>query len=192
MMRISFQRVRPLLFAVAPIFALSACTEDAPLPAAPELAMAAQVTALAAQSDNELQRALATMRRVTAKYHNIDAALADGFVLLHPCEERPDEGPVGTVYIHFERLLDGVIDPASPDALIYEPTSNGRERLVGVEFALPYGMWPHAEPPQYLGNAFQREDEFGVWALHAWTWRHNPEGMFAESNPNVSCGPEAE
>jgi len=26
-----------------------------------------------------------------------------------------------------------------------------------------------------------------VFGLHVWVWRHNPEGMFATTNPNVSC-----
>jgi hypothetical protein len=29
-----------------------------------------------------------------------------------------------------------------------------------------------------------------VYALHVWVWRHNPEGLFAETNPRVSCGVE--
>lgn len=27
-----------------------------------------------------------------------------------------------------------------------------------------------------------------VFALHAWIWLDNPAGMFAETNPRVSCG----
>lgn len=26
-----------------------------------------------------------------------------------------------------------------------------------------------------------------VWALHLWLWTHNPEGLFADYNPTVSC-----
>jgi hypothetical protein len=187
MIRTSSKRFRHILAAAVAAVALSACTENQPVAPDSDMDMSAQ---LALQPQTEMNRALATLRRVTAKYHDIDVALNDGFVLLHPCEERPDEGPVGTVYVHMGRLLDGVIDPASPDALIYEPTRNGRERLVGVEFALPYVLWNGNEPPEFLGHSFQPEDEFGVYALHAWVWRHNPEGMFAESNPLVSCEAE--
>jgi hypothetical protein len=134
-------------------------------------------------------RALATLRRATARYHDLNAATADGFVFLHGCESRPDEGPVGMVYVHPGRL-DGVIDPELPEALIYEPRKNGQARLVGVELAIPYAAWTGARPPEFLGNIFEREDEFGVWGLHVWLWRHNPEGLFAESNPHVSCAAE--
>jgi hypothetical protein len=178
-------------FAMLAAAALLACNEGgavAPEPeptiAQPEIAaQAAKIPAL------EAIRSIATLMAVTARYHDLNAAIKDGFVLLHPCEERPGEGPVGIVYVHMDRLLDGKVDPRKPDALIYEPArrSNGQPQLVGVEFAVPYSLWTKPEPPTFLGATFQPEDEFGVWALHAWVWRYNPEGLFAESNPRVSC-----
>ena len=173
-----------LLVLIAAAALMAGCADDAAL-APDEAAFAAT---FAEPSPTVADDAIATLRRVTARYHDIDVAFADGFVLLHPCEDRPGEGPVGSVYVHFGRLLDGIIDPETPDALIYEPRRNGRERLVGVEFAIPYGLWTQQTPPEFLGAVFQPEDEFGVWALHVWLWRNNPEGLFAESNPHVSCG----
>ncbi|HSA55728.1 MAG TPA: hypothetical protein VLE53_08485 [Gemmatimonadaceae bacterium] len=182
------QAVRQSLALLATAALLAACANDgvvAPDRATPTASLAAGLPAAGTEG------AIADLQRVTARYHDLDVALADGFVLLHPCENRPGEGPVGIVYVHFPRLLDGVIDPETPDALIYEPARNGqRPRLVGVEFALPYALWPGQQPPQFLGHAFQPEDEFGVWALHVWVWRQNPEGLFGESNPRVSCGEE--
>lgn len=177
----------PRRFALAILAAatlLTACADEVPVSPLRQPATSAQVTA---SKENETNKALATLRRVTARYHNLAVAVSDGFVLLHPCENRPDEGPVGIVYVHMGRLLDGVIDPELPDALIYEPARNGRPKLVGVEFAIPYPLWTEEEPPTFLGATFQREDEFGVFALHAWVWRENPNGMFGESNPRVSC-----
>lgn len=136
------------------------------------------------------ERAIAILRRITARYHDLNVAIADGFVLLHPCEVRPGEGVVGAVYVHFGRVLDGVNDLDRPDALIYEESANERAKLVGVEFAIPYALWPKSEPPVFLGHSFQPEDEFGVFALHAWIWRANPNGMFAEAHPGVSCASE--
>lgn len=134
----------------------------------------------------QVHRLAATLRRVTARYHDIDAATHDHFVLLHGCETRLGDEPVGTVYVNLDRLTDGVINPELPDALIYEPSEKGL-KLVGVEFAVPFTLWPQPEPPQLLGTTFQREDEFGVFALHAWVWRRNPNGIFAETNPRVTC-----
>jgi hypothetical protein len=166
---------------------LTACTDKAPL--GPYQGAANEIH-LAALPGTEAGDALATLQRVTARYHRLSAAQEDGFVLLHPCEARGNEGPVGTVYVQMGRLLDGVIDPELPDALIYEPRKDDEPRLVGVEFAIPYPLWNQQEPPTFLGATFQREDEFGVFALHAWVWRNNPAGLFAETNPSVSCGAE--
>jgi hypothetical protein len=182
---------RKYLALAATVALVAACADEAPF--SPELQSWTGEHALLASAEQtlvagaEARAAIATIRRATARYHDLDTAIAEGFVLLHPCEERPGEGPVGIVYVHFDRLMDGVIDPASPDALVYEPSSNGRPKLVGAEFAIPFALWSEPEPPQFLGAEFQPEEEFGVWGLHIWAWRHNPEGMFAEANPKVSC-----
>jgi hypothetical protein len=179
------------LVAIAAAGVLAACADDTsvgPVAQPPVVAKAAGSPA----ETIELSRVVATLQRVTARYHDLDVAIADGFVLLHPCEDRPGEGPVGTVYVHFGRLLDGIADPSSPDALVYEPAGpSGRPKLVGVEFAIPYVLWSDPAPPTFMGHEFQREDEFGVFGLHVWVWRNNPNGLFEEANPKVSCGLEA-
>ena len=171
------------IVAAATLFA--ACADSAPL--APKYFGPTKVQAASLPGTNT-DGMIATLQRVSARYHRLSIAKNEGFVLLHPCEARGDEGPVGTVYVNIARLMDGVIDPESPDALIYEPTRTGDFRLVGVEFAVPQALWTGAELPTFLGTTFQREDEFGVYALHAWVWRNNPNGLFAETNPRVSCG----
>jgi hypothetical protein len=134
----------------------------------------------------DLEQALATIRAATAQYHDIQNALNDGFVLRHACQTPGDDGPTGDIYANRTRVRDGVIDPALPDALIYEPTPDG-PRLVGVELAIPYTLWTNPDPPMFFGTPFQREDGFGVYGLHVWIWLHNPNGMFEETNPNVQC-----
>jgi hypothetical protein len=163
---------------------MAACASDAPV--APT---GRQVVPHLSKLPGEDAAALvATLQRATARYHNLDAAIADGFVFLEACENRGDEGPVGTVYVNLGRLLDGVLDPSSPDALLYEPRANGRPRLAGVELAVPYAVWAQQAAPTLLGATFQREDEFGVFGLHVWVWRENPEGLFARTNPRIDCG----
>lgn len=158
---------------------LVACHDRSPLEPAPSLQMAKHVA--------DENQALATLRRVTARYHDLDAAIADGFILLHDCEVRPGEGAVGLLYVHLGRYLDGVIDPASPDGLLYAPGPNGKPVLAGVELALPTAMWSAPEPPEFLGTSFQTEDEFAAYGLHAWIWRDNPNGMFAQAHPRIAC-----
>ena len=169
---------------VAAVALFAACSSDTPVAPNHSPADRAQLATLPGTDTDGM---IATLQRVTARYHDINVAFADQFVLLHPCETRGNEGPVGAVYVNVARLTDGVIDPESPDALIYEPTRSGALRLVGVEFAIPKAM-AGGQPPTFLGATFQNEDEFGVFALHAWVWRNNPEGLFAETNPRVSCG----
>jgi len=179
--------LRPLgrsLTVVAAATLFAACADPAPL--APRQFGPTKVQ-LASLPRTDTDGMIATLQRVTARYHRLSVARAEGFVLLHPCEARGDEGPVGTVYVNISRLMDGVIDPDRPDALIYEPSRTGEFRLVGVEFAIPKALWTDAELPKFLRTTFQSEDEFGVYALHAWVWRNNPNGLFAETNPRVSC-----
>ena len=174
---------RPLAI-VAALMLLGACADEAPL--APTAVSAASMRSVAAGNDDPI----GAIKRATARYHDLDAAIADGYVFLHGCETRPEEGPAGILYVHFGRLLDGVIDPSAPDALLYGPRTNAPPKLLGVELAVPYPMWTGAQPPQFMGATFQREDEFGVFGLHVWAWTKNAEGMFAESNPDVNCGDE--
>lgn len=143
----------------------------------------------ASASAINIERAVDVLRRATARYQNLNVALTDGFVLLHPCEVRPGEGAVGAVYVNLARL-DARVDLDRPEALIYEEVEGQPAQLVGAEFAIPYALWTKKEPPVFLGQSFQSEDEFGVYALHAWIWRANPNGMFAEAHPAIACAEE--
>jgi len=193
MHEVTTRSLRRTLSLAAAAMMWAGCSGDASAPAAPDRPSAAIVPSTNSLFDNhpgenrELRAAAATMRRATAKYHDVERAKQDGFVFLHGCEIREEDKPVGTVYVNFQRLLDGVANPSSPDGLIYQPLPDGRLKLVAVEFAIPFTLWNKPEPPTLLGATFQREDEFGVFGLHAWVWLPNPRGLFAETNPRVSC-----
>ena len=95
---------------------------------------------------------------------------------------------MGYHFANFDILLDGVVDPLLPEALLYEPRKNGQLRLVAVEYVIPGAFLPPtAAPPVLFGQEFQYNEGDQVWALHVWIWRHNPNGMFAGWNPRVSC-----
>ena len=174
--------------ALAGILALAACADRTPLAPHGALARSPELNDANLASNGNDNAIIAELRRATARYHDVQAAVADGFVpVVDECEDRLDEGRVGIPYANFDRILDGVLDPSKPDALLYEPTKNGRLELVAAELALPYPLWTAAAPPTFLGHSFQREDEFGVFGLHIWVWRNNPNGTFAIGNPNVSC-----
>ena len=184
---IDTRRTAPVsALAAAVVLAIAACADPAPVApdAEPSLGRLGAVAAAGAATHNQT---LAVLRRATARYHRVEAAEADGFFRLTECEERPGVGGIGVVYVHLGRFLDGVLDPSLPDALLYEPKSDGF-RLVGVEMVVPdVGQ---TEPPRFLGVELGEEEEFAAWGIHVWVWSHNPLGMFAVGNPRVSCGDE--
>src|SRR5690606_41401746 len=94
--------------------------------------------------------------------------------------------------VHFanpELIGDGgQPDALQPEVLLYEPQADGSFRLVGFAYALPRADWTAPEPPTFLGQPMTANEELGVWTLRVWTV-DNPNGTFADWNPNVSCVP---
>lgn len=154
-------------------------------------AAAAATTPSLARSEGEL---LAEIRGATARYQRVDAALADGYVRSAPCASSV-LGAKGYTYQN-ATLFDGVVDPSAPEVLNYEPTQNGRPRLVGVTFLVRAAAWDpfHAAPPTLGDQPFldrRLAGSFGPavahYASHVWVWRNNPRGVYDPYNPDVSC-----
>jgi hypothetical protein len=125
-------------------------------------------------------RELAAARRATEKYHDFQQALDDGYVQATPCI--PGEG-----FHYAKRPFDCVFNPEQPEVLHYVPAPNGDLKLVGVEYAVPKTC---GGPPEgFSGDADEWEgDENPVlWVVNAWIWLGNPNGVFADFNPNISC-----
>lgn len=134
------------------------------------------------------QSELAEVRAATAKYHDVEAALADGYIDTEICVPE-----MGVHYVNVD-LLDDELDATSPEILVYAPRNNGSLKLVAVEYGSLEGEDPEggvfAEHIELFGQEFDRPiNGFGPWypTLHAWVWQANPDGMFAKHNPNVSC-----
>ena len=133
---------------------------------------------------------LATVRAATAKYRQVDAAIADGYIRISACVA--DEG------IHYLKpaLVNGVLDPAQPEHLLYEELPNGKLRLAGVEYVIVSAAWDrnNSTAPLLGDQPFldRRVPPFGApfpnYALFVWVWTHNPNGMYTQLNPQVSCG----
>jgi hypothetical protein len=45
--------------------------------------------------------------------------------------------------------------------------------------------------PSVLGQDFHKHAFLPVYILHAWVWDENPDGFFADFNPNVTPCPTA-
>jgi hypothetical protein len=105
------------------------------------------------------------------------------------------DGGMGQHYVDGSIIDDGIADPLRPEALVYEvdgstvfDVGGSKLTLVGVEW-VEVGAASDT-PPVLFGEAFHYNSNLGVWALHAWTWRDNPDGMFADFNPEVAeCPP---
>ena len=123
----------------------------------------------------------------------------------------------GAMGIHFFRPdLLGITAPPSPrvngngthtdfrkpSILIYEPQADGSLQLVAVEnlvFAAAWRAAGHTEPPSFHGVRWDSMIDDPATALdeahmfephfdrHVWIYRENPNGVFAQFNPAVSC-----
>ncbi|MGE0813446.1 MAG: hypothetical protein AB7O28_18675 [Vicinamibacterales bacterium] len=135
------------------------------------------------------------VRDGTRPFLDVDMAIVAGYGPFLGCVSGPQEGAMGLHYVNGALVGDGVLDPAKPEALMYE-TSGGRARLVGVEFIVDAATWlaQHGnQPPVLEGQAFQYVGSPNRYALpaffelHVWAWRDNPHGTFVDWNPRVSC-----
>jgi hypothetical protein len=182
---------------VVAVIAGAACTAEAPITTAESSAAlhSAHSSALhkrSASDPADFTKQLAELRRVTAPYHNIDTAIAAGYaVQVTPCWEHRTQGAMGYHY--------GMVDPSEwdvsvnllePELLMYEPGPGGHMRLVGMEYVVPKAAWdlvsPDA-PPMLLGEEFHEHSFLPIYKFHIWLWRINPQGIFADWNPEVSC-----
>ena len=94
---------------------------------------------------------------------------------------------MGIHYVNGDYLSDDAIDLAKPEAVMYEPTADGALALIGVEYITFEGP---AALEGHLFNLNGAPNRYGLdpfYELHVWAWKPNPNGTFADWNPDVSC-----
>jgi hypothetical protein len=131
------------------------------------------------------------VRDATQKFRKLSRAQAAGYALmpgLDTCFDNPGVGGMGYHYIN-GALLDATVNARKPEAMVYASRRNGRLELVAVEYIVDAAAWDagHSQPPSLFGRTFQLNTTLGVYTLHAWIWKRNPLGVFADWNPGVSC-----
>lgn len=147
------------------------------------------LTASGASASEGGQAQLAEVRQATARFHDVDAAIAAGYA---PTEECVPE--MGYHYVNFAQF--GGMDPTKPDALLYAANKHGQLRLIAAE-------WFKVDADQDLSTDDDRPTMFGQafdgpmpghspgmpvhYDLHAYVWQGNPDGVLATWNPNVDC-----
>ena len=181
--------LRPALRLSLAAVLVAACADGTP-PTAPSLRATARASAAKADNAAEVNQLIAATRAATAKYHDVDAALADGYIQGSPCVSHPTLGTMGFHYVNPAMIGDPSLDETKPEVLLYEPKANGELKLVAVEYLVP-AMGPR---PSLFGQAFENGPPLPTpngmvptYALHAWVWQPNPTGMFSAFNPSVSC-----
>ena len=154
-------------------------------------ALAQQKTQAEVQGDQS--KLVEAVRNATAQYvDDVKAATSAGYGAALGCVSGSDHGAMGIHYVNGS-LLNGPIDPTHPQALIYEPRSNGELKLVGVEFIILASALPPNAAPQVDGHLMLYIDgpnRYGLppfFELHVWAWRDNPHGPFVDWNDHVSC-----
>ena len=157
---------------------------------------AAQHKMQATEEGNE-NKLMQTVREATKRYLDVNNATRDGYEPFLGCVSGSDHGAMGVHYVN-GNLLNGMIDVNHPQALIYEPSSNGQMKLVGVEFITFASTWlqNNSSPPVLEGQVFlyvASPNRFNIPAffeLHVWAWRDNPQGDFVDWNNLVTCAHE--
>lgn len=162
-----------------------------------------------ADQAGDVADAVADAARETARFHSATQATRAGFGRppegpLHECigmdnddDPTDDTAAMGFHLINGERVGDAELDPATPEVLVYEPKSNGRLRLVALEYVVFEEAWVAAHPdgttPRLFGRdmiytpAPNRYELPAFYQRHLWLWLDNPTGLFESMNPNASC-----
>jgi hypothetical protein len=147
------------------------------------------VAGVAGVADAAGKADLAAVRQATDRYHDLSAALADGYVEFYVCTEQPGVGTMGQHYVNLSLAGDPAVDPLRPEVLVYAPKRNGGLKLVGVE----YVTFDTASQPSVLGQPMlfrPAGNRYGLpdfYEMHAWIWKDNPLGMHNDWNPTVTC-----
>ncbi|UWZ84433.1 hypothetical protein [Occallatibacter riparius] len=136
------------------------------------------------------------VRESTERFKDVAQAQAEGYSLVFGCVSGDSAGAMGMHYLN-GNLLNGALDPTRPQIVIYEPTKDGKLKLIGADFLVFADEWnkdpKHTGPPELMGQLFHLFDapnRFGLpafYTLHVWAWKDNPNGAFVNWHPNVSC-----
>jgi len=149
---------------------------------------AAQAESLAPKLSPELS----AVRDSLAKYRDPVAAVRDGYFSTLGCV-RYANGGMGVHFLN-PALIAPEIDPARPQILVYEPVGD-RLELVAAEWFVPLATGVKQRPTLFgrgfdgpmAGHEPLMPEALHHYDLHVWLFKENPAGLFAATNPDVTC-----
>ncbi|HET7136862.1 MAG TPA: hypothetical protein VFI04_00775 [Gaiellaceae bacterium] len=149
-----------------------------------------------------IKKQLAKAKAALSAYRSVDVAEAAGYKAESPCEWIPNApqaswwgGGMGIHYVN-DALLGKPINPSKPAILTYVPAADGSMQLLAAEYFKPdadQNVRTDGDRPSVFGHPFDGPmlgHAPGMpihYDLHVWLWKHNPSGMFAPWNPDVTC-----
>jgi hypothetical protein len=139
----------------------------------------------------------AAVTMVSSRFKSLDRALAEGYDEFYKCTEEPGVGTMGQHYVNLSYVGDPAINPLRPEVLVYEPTRSGGLQLIALEYVVVKADWEKAfgvgTVPTVLGQDMlfrAAGNRYGLpdfYERHAWLFKWNPNGLFDDWNPRVSC-----
>lgn len=143
----------------------------------------------------ENARLIADVRQATTKFQDISTVKEAGYGKFLDCFVNKEVGGMGQHFVNGDLAGDDKVDPMKPEALVYEPTEDGKMNLVAFEYFIFADKWDPKntgrEAPELFGQKFHLVTTIPntppLWALHLWLWTSNPGGVFMDFNPLVFC-----
>lgn len=158
-----------------------------------------QVAAQTRPAEPDLSAARAALK----KYEDPYVAIHDGYFSTLGCVVIEKPGAAGHVPykpggmgVHFlnPAAIGPTADPNKPQVLIYEPAGD-KLKLVAAEWFIPLAtgvkqrpsLWGQPFDGPMMGHPPLIPMEMTHYDLHVWLYKTNPLGVFASTNPAVTC-----
>lgn len=145
-------------------------------------------------SKGHTAKQLTAVRRATEHFRDVREARRAGYEPPPNCVAEA-AGGMGLHYTQPKLAADRKLSIRKPEVLLYEKR-NGRLHLTGVEYFradADQQLDTNDDLPRLFGRDFDgpmEGHEPGMpvhYDLHAWVWKKNPSGTFAQFNPRVHC-----
>jgi hypothetical protein len=133
---------------------------------------AVATTVAAAVADNS--PLTAQVRAANERFRDVAVAVSEGYAPI-PCASGVDGGAMGVHYVK-SALIGESVDIKQPQAIMYEPKSDGKMELIAVEYITTKGP---ASLGGQLFNFTGSPNRYGLppfYELHVWAWKANSRG----------------